>query len=274
MTLRTRNTITRVFTLTTTFISLGIILCLVVLWIHHSAVYNHIHFNSKTNLKSFCFQTNSGAATLSILLLMLYAPITGFFLFFNFEKTHSAEILYFTGFLLGCFFESARLLIPIFDLWNTHSALLITSTRITFFGELFAILCLLVIGINSSFLEPQDSAQTTLLLIIASLFLTMLLPVNTTLISVSMRVKTGFSKTIHIIRILFIFSSFICFYVTSKKIKSKELQKASVNFLIMSIGYIIEISAASLFSSILSFIVMCIFTLKFIKELHNYYIWK
>jgi hypothetical protein len=274
MTLRTRNTITRIFTLCTALISIGSIMCFVVLWASHSSVYNHIHFNSITNLKSFCFKTNSGAAALSILLLMLYAPITGVFLFFNFEKTHSAEILYFTGFLLGCFLESARLLIPLFDLWNSHSSLLITSTRITFFGELFAMLCLLVIGINNSFLEAQDSAQTTLLLIIASLFLTMLLPVNTTFIASTMRVKTGFTKTIYIIRILFILASSICFYVTASKIKSKELQQASVSFLILLIGYIIEISADSLFLCAIGFIFMSIFTAKFVIKLHNYYMWK
>lgn len=274
MTLRKRNAITRVFTIFTALISISSIILFLILWFNQSPVFKHINFFTSKNIKELIFETQSGVSFLSILFLMLYAPITGLFIFFNFEKTHSSEILYFTGFLFGCFLECSRLLIPLFALWNSHSSLLIYSTRITFFGEMLAILSLLVTGLSTTVSDVQDSERTLLFIFIVSLFFTMLIPINTTMISKTMRVETGFPITIQIIRLLFILLGTVSFLITFINKQAKEFRNITIDFLCISIGYSIEIFANTLFKFILGILLMSIFTRHFIKNLHNYYMWK
>ncbi|OJF76775.1 MAG: hypothetical protein BKP49_05480 [Treponema sp. CETP13] len=274
MTLRTRNKITRIFTFFTAIMSVFFILFLIFHAFQQDSTYRSFSLFQFQDWKDFLFTQNTTAAIFSILLLMIYAPITGLFILSNFEKTHSSEILYYNVFLLGCFLESSRILIPLFVSWNELSVLIEYSARITFFGEMLSIFCLLGIGVSAMSSEVQDSGRNILLFLIASVFFATLVPINTTVITQALRVTTGFSIIIQMIRIFFICTSTISYIVTGIKTNSKELFYLAIDFLIMGISYSLLLYTSSFFLCFLSALLMSIFTAHFIKNLHTYYMWK
>lgn len=274
MTLRTRNKITRTFTIFTTTLSIFFIIFLIFHEFQYDSLYRSFQSLQFQNWKELLFTKNTTAAILSILLLTIYAPVTGIFILFNFEKTHSSEILYFNVFLLGCFLESSRIFIPFFVSWNELSVLIEYSGRITFFGEMLSIFCLLGIGVSTASSESQDAGRTILLFLIASVFFTTLIPINTTVITDAIRVTTGFSLIIQMIRFFFIGASTICYIVTAIKTNSKEFFHLAIDFLVMGISYSALLYASSFFLTIICAILMSIFTAQFITKLHNYYMWK
>ncbi|MDR1748296.1 MAG: hypothetical protein LBR47_04485, partial [Spirochaetaceae bacterium] len=79
-------------------------------------------------------------AILSILIFGIYTPAALFFLYYQFEKTQAAEIIFFTGFLLACQLEGLRILIPLFRLGSIYPGLLLTVCRVVFFARTFAAL--------------------------------------------------------------------------------------------------------------------------------------
>src|SRR5574344_2207969 len=58
------------------------------------------------------------SAVCSLFIFIIYVCLAAVFIYFEFEKTQSSEIFYFSIFLLGCLTESIRLLFPMANLWH------------------------------------------------------------------------------------------------------------------------------------------------------------
>lgn len=64
---------------------------------------------------------NFNSSLAAIIAFSLSAPALSIAIFKGFEKTPSLEILFFSGFIISCVTESARILLPLFGFWKTNS---------------------------------------------------------------------------------------------------------------------------------------------------------
>ena len=69
------------------------------------------------NSESFLLKNSSTASILSILALLLYIPISSYFLYVSFEKTKSPETIYLMGFFTGCLLQTTKILIVLLNLY-------------------------------------------------------------------------------------------------------------------------------------------------------------
>ena len=67
---------------------------------------------------------NFNSSLAAIIAFSLSAPALSIAIFKGFEKTPSLEILFFSGFIISCVTESARILLPLFGFWKTNSLFL------------------------------------------------------------------------------------------------------------------------------------------------------
>lgn len=81
---------------------------------------------------------NFNSSLAAIIAFSLSAPALSIAIFKGFEKTPSLEILFFSGFIISCVTESARILLPLFGFWKTNSLFLIYIGRIVAAGRFLA----------------------------------------------------------------------------------------------------------------------------------------
>lgn len=120
-----------------------------------------------------------GALMAAPIALALCAAAASLLSFFWFEKTQSGEIVFFALFLLSCMAESARLLVPLFGLWRSASALAARSAQVVLFGRFLAPLSL-VFAASLGGSESRGGVDRNALFALAvSLAAALVIPVNT-----------------------------------------------------------------------------------------------
>ena len=145
----------------------------------------------------FLTECNIYAIVASIFLLLIYDFAFLVFINVEFEKTQSTEIIYFVMFLFAVFMEHHRLITPFLNLWENANALEIFVTNTLILGRTVAPLSLLFSVIYSNSESRQYTEQTLIGIIVFSLFIAKLVPVNTNLVLPIGALRIGFGKMIY-----------------------------------------------------------------------------
>ena len=75
----------------------------------------------------------------------------------SFEKTKSPEVVYLLGFFGACLFQSIKILVVFFNLWETSSNFLILLGRIELIGKILAPISLLFLAMFYELEQLQES---------------------------------------------------------------------------------------------------------------------
>lgn len=224
-------------------------------------------FFSITGVISFLFTPMSYAALLSTIFISVYAPITSFLVRYSFEKTQSAEIIYFSVFLIGCLCEVFSLAIPVFSLWDSYSYLLLFIGRGAFAGRLLTVFSFLFAALFSKENQIQEADRNVVIVIFLAVLFAAIIPVDARTISTAMMVNTGFTTTFTAAKICLSVITFFTFFFTDRK-------RTGFGYLILYGGYAILITGSSPFTTILGSICLFIGTKIYLNEIHTYYLWK
>lgn len=108
---------------------------------------------------------NFNSSLAAIIAFSLSAPALSIAIFKGFEKTPSLEILFFSGFIISCVTESARILLPLFGFWKTNSLFLIYIGRIVAAGRFLAPMSLFFATVFSSAEELQNAERNIFILL-------------------------------------------------------------------------------------------------------------
>ena len=82
------------------------------------------------NSENFLLKNTPLASILSILMILIFTTVSSYFVYISFEKTKSPEVVYLLGFFGACLFQSIKILVVFFNLWETSSNFLILLGRI------------------------------------------------------------------------------------------------------------------------------------------------
>lgn len=224
-------------------------------------------FSSITGIVPFLFTSMPYAALVSTLLISLYAPITSYLVRYSFEKTQSAEIIYFSVFIIGCLCEVFSLAIPVFSLWDSYSYLLLFIGRGAFAGRLLTVFSFLFAALFSKESQIQEADRNVIITIFLAVLFAAIIPVDTRTISNSMMVKTGFTTTFTAAKICLSVITFFTLFFTDRK-------KTGFGYLFLYGGYVILITGSSPFTTIIGSICLYSGTKIYLDEIHTYYLWK
>ena len=212
------------------------------------------------------------AVILSIFIFLIYAAISVFYVYFEFEKTQSTEIIFFAMFLVGCLSESLRLCIPFFNLWHTISSFLVFSGRIVIFGRTIAPLALLFVAVFSGTEQRQYVERNLIILIIVAVTIALLLPLDTVNVLPNCCVLWGFSSAFLVVRILVLAATALSLFINSFAMGRTE--KTPYGFLGLAVGYEICCYSSSYASLIPGAALLFAGTAVYLGSLHSQYLWK
>jgi hypothetical protein len=212
------------------------------------------------------------AVLLSLFIFLVYVSVSVYYLFVQFEKTQSTEIIFFALFLFGCLTESIRLFVPIFNLWHSLSTLLIFTGRIVLFGRTLAPLALLFDAVFSGTEQRQYVERNLVILIVVSIMMALLIPLDTAVVLPNCCVRWGEGRAFLIVRILILVVTAISLFINSFTMGNKE--KAPYGFLALAAGYEVCCYASSYPAVTTGGVLLFAGTAVYLGSLHRQYLWK
>jgi len=214
------------------------------------------------------------AAFCALFFFSLFVPISGFCVFFHFEKTQSLEVLFFSSALLGFFCESFKMCIPLFNITAGYSTFLRFIGQASFFGQMEIVLTIIMQAVFAGGSEGRDADRYLQIIIIAALIFSTMVPLNTTVFENYMNISYGFKDLLGIMRIVFVLCSFLALFFSPKSKESADYKKASVSYLVVCAGYVLLLHCTDFAVFIGGAALLTGGTVHFFKNIHRYYMWK
>lgn len=212
------------------------------------------------------------AVILSLFIFLAYVSASVYYIYVEFEKTQSIEIIFFALFLCGCLTESVRLYIPLFNLWHSLSTFLIFTGRIVLFGRTLAPLALLFGAVFSGTEQRQYVERNLVILVVVSIMTALLIPIDTAVVLPNSCVKWGEGGTFLVMRILILVATGISLFINSYTMGNKG--KAPYAFLVLGLGYEICCYASSYPAAAVGGGLLFGGTVVYLGSLHRQYLWK
>ena len=226
------------------------------------------HFSFQNfSLKSFLFDNYSVFSVISIVYLGIFSFTTTIVIRYSFEKTQSPEIIFFIGFLISCLFEYFRLLIPLYNLWESYSRLLIFIGKGCFACRLISLFCFLFSALFSDDIQSQTTEKTLLIIAIVSWIFVEFLPINTGTVNQSINPASGFSQIFEVIQ-------FVIFFLTCISMIFYSKSRYTLSYVYLIIGYFSLVYATNFFLCFIGIILLSFGTFKYLQKIHNYYLWQ
>lgn len=215
----------------------------------------------------FMFAYQKGSVYISLFLMNLYVVITSRVLSNAFAKTQGSEAAFMFCFLIACLAETSRFYIPMFSIQNSFTEFLIFLGRISVFARILAPLSLLFSVIMVGPDQRQNLERNMGLIIVASMFVALVLPLNTAIIERDFRVHAGFDKIIVSIEVIIdclaVFSLFLRNY------NEKQNQKSTLGLIFVIAGFVLNINSYTYFLLVLSETFTIAGTVLYLKEIHD-----
>lgn len=207
----------------------------------------------------------------SSLFLALYIPSVSFYTYARFEKTPSSEAAYLILFLLGCVPEFARLFIPLETVENNLPSFLVIAGRALFWGRTLSIVSLFAASIFSSNSKGVETEQNIIVLLVFSLALANTVPVNTTKITQTFSIETGWNNFVNFTYIVTILLTAASYAVNAKLNENPLYIRMGLSIFCMEAGYYILNASAILIVSAIGAVLLAVGTMRALSALHKLY---
>lgn len=270
MTIKTRNRLIIFFAFVSLFLLVGMgILFLISLLSNNifKPVEHNITFFQNFILTKF----NFFSIVISIFVLLIYVFFTFLYINYEFEKTQSTEVIYFSLFLIGCLTESFRLFIPCLNLWDSFSQYVSICSRIVFFGKLLIPFSFVFMSTCNGVEYRQDVERNISILIISAAIIACIIPLNSNNILPLCFIEFGYFNIFLILWITLILVTLISLFRNDYISDSKT--KMPLGFFLISIGYLTLCFTVNYLLLSIGTILIISGTLIYLRALHKQYLW-
>lgn len=249
--------------------SLLILLSNVLFFVHRFFINPTLFITTPENsfLHDFVFTYQKGAVYVSLFLMNLYVVITSRVLSNAFAKTQGSEAAFMFCFLIACLAETSRFYIPMFFVQNSFTEFLIFLGRISVFARILAPLSLLFSVIMVGPDQRQNLERNMGLIIVASMFVALVLPLNTAIIERDFRVHAGFDRIIVSIEVIIDCLAVLSLFL--KNYNEKQSQKSTLGLILLIAGFVLNINSYTYLLSVLSLTFFIVGTVLYLKEIHD-----
>jgi len=220
---------------------------------------------------SFFFEYQQASVYASLFFMNLYVVVTSKVINNAFAKTNCTEIAFFFCFLIACLAETVRFYIPFFLVEKSFSEFLIILGDFSLFARILAPLAILSTVILSQSEERQNVERNMLTIIIVSLFIACVLPLNTSIIEKDFRVHAGFDTIVVTIEVLVDSIAVISLFFFN--LRDGYSQITTLGLAMIIAGFVLSINSVNFFILILSLIFFIWGTVWYLKDLHERYLY-
>ncbi|MCL2186627.1 MAG: hypothetical protein FWB86_12375 [Treponema sp.] len=230
------------------FFKIGIFFCAAVILLLLAASfmvvpsYSEIEENARR--PNYVFQVITGrimgnnyyAVHTALILAALYSFAGMLLIHSFFERTPTPEILYIAFFTISFSLEALRLFLPLQLLLNFPSFYLRISARVLLFARFFGLFSLFTAGLCASGLDVQNTRISILIITIATLLITLGVPIDAHLWDTGFNLINGYTSIYRWTEILVFITTMISFLVASKVRGSKEYIFVAIGVMLALIG--------------------------------------
>lgn len=271
MTIKTRNRLNlSLFVVSLVFLFANILILFISLY-KNSFTLDLSSFIPQDNPSFFLTQYNPTVVIIALFFQIVYVCITSFMLFRVFEKTQASDISYFYLFLIALLANSLRLWIPLFNLGNSYSSLMVFCGKSVVFSKMLVPLSLLFSVVMAGIDQRQDLEKNIFILLLGCIFFSQLIPLNTANICSNFEVDYSYRNVIRISSVLVILAMLIALFFNN--LHRLYTQITTIGLALISTGTFILFNSCSILFLGIAFILLLVGNILYLKELHKQYLW-
>jgi hypothetical protein len=205
--------------------------------------------------------------------LVLYAFVTIILIHYFFEKTQSPEVLFVALFAVSFSFETARIILPLRQIYDIPSLYLLMASRVLLFGRYFGIFSLFAASVYAAGLDVQKQQNIVLLTIVAALVVALGVPIDTMTWDSSFSMVNGYTAMFRMIEAGVFLTTVISFLIAAYSRGSKEYILIGVGAFLVFMGRNILLSADTWVSPLPGIALLSAGTWFICTQLHKVYLW-
>lgn len=221
---------------------------------------------------------NFHAVIISLATMIIFVACSLMALGRYFNHTQATEIIYVWIFLIGILADSMRIFIISFNLWQTYSNALIVMTKIVLFGRILTLASLFFVALANDITESKNIERNLFILFMISIFISTIIPLNTSKIESTGMVVQGFKITFHVVKMIFVITTFIAFLLNSMTKDTNETKRntriIAFSYLGVVFGYLMLSSSDNLPCLIMGTILLFSGMFFFLFHIHKLYLWQ
>ena len=204
--------------------------------------------------------------------IIVYIPAASFFIYARFEKTPSNEVAYFAIFLLGCVPELFRLCVPLETVQGAYPSLLVFAGRALFWGRTLAFISLFAASLYANSNKNLYAEQTIFILLVFSLAIASAAPINTTKISSSFNIQTGWTPFLYLLYGVAAVLTMVSYIVNARANENPIFIKMGVDTFCIEAGFLALNSSAIFAVALLGAVLLYAGTVRYFYNLHKAYV--
>lgn len=275
MTLKTRNRLYLFFFLLSLANFIGITAVFVF------AAVNHRISVPDSYVRTFTLFSGKGifaysfpAVITSIFFFSIYSCVTSFIILKGFEKTQSMEVIYFLGFIVGSLTETARILMPLFELWQSLSTLLVVVGSTVLAGRMLCMLSLLFASLFSETDQRQNVERNLIILLVVSILFGVLFPLDTTQTTSTCTVLWGFRSSFAFLRILISLSTISVLVVSAVSKGNRDIAISAAGCVLLYAGHDMLCVSDCFIEMGLALLLLASGSTLYLTGTHRLYMWR
>ncbi|QTQ15732.1 hypothetical protein [Treponema parvum] len=214
------------------------------------------------------------AVIASVFVFMLYTVITQIFVYSNFAKTKTIEILFFSAFLIGCLTESARLIIPLNGSWAFTSPLVLFAGRVIVLGRMLCPLSFLFIALMSDPEQRLNEERNMTMIFFTSMVCCAIIPINSVQVTHLCTIKWGYRTFLFIFRLSVFLLSGVSILAAGIQQGSERIRQTAAGYATLVTGYFILCNTDNYLKLFAGTLLMASGTYLYLSNLHRKYLWQ
>jgi hypothetical protein len=216
---------------------------------------------------------NYFAVHTTLAMLVLFSLVGMIFIHSFFERTSAPEILYIAIFTISFAFEALRLVLPLHLVFNFPSVYVRVAARVLLFTRFFCIFSLFAASICAAGLEVQKNRNVIFIIVIATLVVTLYVPIDVLSWDTSFNMVNGFTSMFRLIEITAFLTTMISFFIAAKIRGSKEYNYVAIGIMLALIGRSILLSTDNWIGPVPGIFLLSFGTWFLCSKLHKIHLW-
>ena len=210
---------------------------------------------------------------ISLILVVLFSIVAMIFIYIFFEQTPAPEILYIAIFTISFSFETIRLLLPLRLIFDIPLLYLLIATRVLLFARYFSLFSLFAASICAAGLEVQNTRNMILAIFIATLVLTVSIPIDTQNWDTSLNLLKGYNSMFRLLETVAFITTVVGFFIAVNVRGSKEYAYIGFGVMLALIGRYLLLSADNWISPVPGILLLSFGTWFICSKLHKMHLW-
>ncbi|MCL2068110.1 MAG: hypothetical protein FWG99_11695 [Treponema sp.] len=204
---------------------------------------------------------------------VIYSLISIILIYYFFEKTQAAEILFIALFSISLSLEALRLVVPLNAIFEITSLYRLMASRILLFGRFFGIFSLFTGSICAAGLEMQKPRNVILTVIVVTLVITLGTPIDIHAWNSGLNMIFGYNSLFRLVETTILIITVISFFIAANSNGSKEYVFVGLGTFLALIGRNFLISTDNWAGAIPGILLLSTGTWFICTRLRKIYMW-